>query len=195
MAINFYGAKTRSKVRILDLGCGTGACLWYLASEGFRTYGVDGSETAVKIAKTRMKQNRLNYSVRVADLVALPYREESFDGVIDVAAIQHNKSESIITIMKEIHRVLKPRGKLFSMLIKRGSWGYGKGRKIEPCTFTSIPAGPLAGKGKVHFFSKQEIVALLRATGFHKSGIEISSRTKNNMRRIVAYYVVSAEKD
>ena len=50
VARNYYNTD-RSKVRILDFGCGQGAHTWYLAREGFDTYAFDGSSSAIKKPK------------------------------------------------------------------------------------------------------------------------------------------------
>lgn len=194
IAIEFPDDSVRSQLKILDLGCGTGASLWYLIREGFDTYGLDGSKTAVEIAKKRLSEEKLGASVNVGDLAALPYLKGTFDCAIDVVAIQHNTSESITRILREVRRVLKPHGKLFSMMIKRGSWGWGLGERIEPATLASIREGPFAGMGRVHFFSKHEIVGMLRTAGFRVTAIELSSRTRSSMTRVIAHYVVLAQK-
>jgi len=113
MAAYFYNVGERSETIILDAGCGTGACLWYVAEEGFDACGIDGSRTAVQLAKMRLRKERLEASVTVGDLVTLPFREGYFDGVIDVAAIQHNMQKSRDRIMREVFRVLKPQGSSF----------------------------------------------------------------------------------
>jgi 2-polyprenyl-3-methyl-5-hydroxy-6-metoxy-1,4-benzoquinol methylase len=46
---NFYTVKDRSAITILEVGCGTGANLWYLAREGFSVYGIDGSNVAIEL--------------------------------------------------------------------------------------------------------------------------------------------------
>jgi hypothetical protein len=35
VAVNFYSAAERKKIKILDAGCGTGAGVWFIAREGF----------------------------------------------------------------------------------------------------------------------------------------------------------------
>ena len=49
IARNYYKMK-RESVKILDFGCGGGACTWFLAREGFDVFAFDGSPTAVKKA-------------------------------------------------------------------------------------------------------------------------------------------------
>lgn len=43
IARNFYKVENRKNVKILELGCGPGANIWYLAREGFSFCGVDCS--------------------------------------------------------------------------------------------------------------------------------------------------------
>jgi cyclopropane fatty-acyl-phospholipid synthase-like methyltransferase len=51
----------RKEIKILELGFGTGANLWFAAREGFSVFGVEGSKTAVSIAKNFSKLK--NYQV------------------------------------------------------------------------------------------------------------------------------------
>ena len=43
--------KKEGMKRILDLGCGTGRHLVYLAKKGFEAYGIDIAEEGIKIAR------------------------------------------------------------------------------------------------------------------------------------------------
>src|SRR5438105_645758 len=54
VARNFYKAPSRSSVRILEVGCGPGANLWYMAREGFSVFGIDGAPTALELARLRL---------------------------------------------------------------------------------------------------------------------------------------------
>ena len=54
VARNFYAAPDRAAVRVLEVGSGTGANLWFLAREGFAAFGVEGSPTAARQSLDRL---------------------------------------------------------------------------------------------------------------------------------------------
>ena len=118
VAKNYYKVKPRSDVKILDLGCGTGANLWYLAKEGFTAYGIDGSISGIRRAQEKLDRENAKADIQLGDFIHLPYDNEFFDAVIDVASIQHNDDDAINKIIAEIHRVLRKGGKYFGMLIE-----------------------------------------------------------------------------
>ncbi|MBU6430483.1 MAG: methyltransferase domain-containing protein, partial [Cyanobacteria bacterium REEB65] len=118
VARNFYG-KRRDRVKILEVGCGPGANLWYLAREGFGTYGIDASPTAVRLAQERMAADGLGADVRQGDIVNLPWPDRSFDAIIDVECLYANDRRATEVILREIRRVLLPGGLLFSQTLSR----------------------------------------------------------------------------
>src|SRR3989344_4036029 len=79
IAHNYYETKDRKTVKILDLGCGTGAATWFIAREGFNAYGIDGSPTAIKIAKKRFITEKLKGNFQVGDIISLPFEGDEFD--------------------------------------------------------------------------------------------------------------------
>lgn len=194
IAWNFYGVKDRKSVRLLDVGCGTGACTWYLAREGFSVDGIDGSKTAIYRATKRFAEEGLKAEFVVGDLIKLPYPDEFFDAVIDVAAIECNTIENVKAIFAQINRVLRPGGEFFSMAIKTGSYGYGEGDEIERNTFTNVKIGPFKGKGIIHFFTEREIRHLLSLNQFKNVEIEWSARTVNNQKNKIIHWIVMAQK-
>lgn len=114
VARNWYRAD-RKAIRLLDVGCGPGACTWYMAREGFTVSGIDGSPTAIRRAEERLASEGLSAELRVGDFTkTLPWDAGTFDGVIDNAALCCNSLENWRSAITEILRVLKPDGKMFS---------------------------------------------------------------------------------
>ena len=57
---NKYEKKDKKRLKILEVGCGTGANLSFFIEEGFNTYGIDGSKVAIKLAKKKLKKEKKN---------------------------------------------------------------------------------------------------------------------------------------
>lgn len=192
IAKNFYLVEKRSKIKILDIGCGTGACMWYLARENFSSYGIDASPTAIKIAKKRFKEDGLKGNFVIGTVDLLPWPNNTFDAVIDIGCLTCNSEKETKKIIKEIHRVLKPGGKHFSLTPGNGSWGQKTGVKIDKTTVTDIKIGPFAGVGTVRFVSKDNLKKLY--SDFKNIEIEYTMHTLHNDQKKVWHLQLSCMK-
>lgn len=177
IARNYYAVSQRAAVKILDLGCGTGAATWYLAREGFSTYGIDASPTAIKRAMARFTNEKLGGNFQVGDFNHLPFKDNFFDCVIDVCSIQHNSIENARTIIAEAIRVLKSGGKIFSMLINVQSR-------------FARDSSPFEGKGFVHCYTREEVSALFAPF----KNLVIDTSTYTDLGNVVSHFIVKAEK-
>lgn len=108
---NFGKIKDKSKIKILDLGCGWGNNLSFLKEKGFDYYGIDFCKTAVEQCKKYFK------NILCGDISNLPYEDNFFDCVFDRCSIQHNSFKKQKKIILEVKRVIKKGGKFFSILI------------------------------------------------------------------------------
>ena len=86
--------------RYLDLACGTGNYTVALANHQIRLYGMDQSSQMLHVA--RQKDDSVAWCI--GDAGTLPFRDESFDGVICVLAIHHFSKLQLV--FAEVARVL-----------------------------------------------------------------------------------------
>lgn len=90
----------RDSLRVLDLGCGTGR-LSNRADEG-----CDASARSLEFARKKHPQKQF----QLADIVDLPYADESFDAVFCFHVFMHCEKKQIETALREAARVLRPGG-------------------------------------------------------------------------------------
>lgn len=93
----------KGKVRILDVGCGTGANLEMLSQFG-DAEGVDVSSEALSFCRARGLAN-----VKQGEAERLPYEAESFELVTGLDVVEHLDDD--LAGLKEMHRVLRPEGR------------------------------------------------------------------------------------
>lgn len=190
---NFYHVPSRSQVKILEVGCGPGANLWFMAREGFSVYGIDGSETAVLRASNRLREEVLDRHAKlvVGDIANLPFSNDYFDAVIDCEAIYCNSFESSVAIYNELARVTKRGGKLFSRTFAKGSWGDETGEVVGHNAYI-VEEGPLHSKGYSRFTGFEEIEQMVK--GFCVQEIQLLTRKYMNVAKEVKEWIIIGEK-
>ena len=191
IARNYYKLD-REKIRILDFGCGAGAHTWYLSREGFDVYAFDGSKSAIDKAAQRLEREHLKAHLQVADALNLDYPDNFFDAVVDNVCIYSNLLKNIQAMYQNVYRMLKPGGKLFTTCFGKKTDGYGSGELLEKDTFVNITKGVLSRRGITHFFDKEELEKILRASGFQNIQVDFELYTDRGI--IVELFVVSAVK-
>ena len=93
----------QASVRILDVGCGTGANLEMLSEFG-KAEGVDVSAEALSFCRDRGLDK-----VKAGAAEALPYAAESFDLVTGLDVVEHLDDD--VAGLREMHRVLRTGGR------------------------------------------------------------------------------------
>lgn len=104
---------------ILDLGCGLGRHALHFAQKGFDVTAVDLSVDAVLYTKELTKRNGVEISCQAADMMELPFADDTFDRVFSYHVISHQDTRGVQRVIDEIARVLKPEGKAFLTLCSK----------------------------------------------------------------------------
>lgn len=101
-------------MRVLDLGCGRGDAVFFLASKGIQSDGVDYSKEGIDIAKKTLalksKDVQKKSAFFVMDAKKLRFKKNTYDVVIAFDVFEHLYPEELEEVMGQIKRVLKPQG-------------------------------------------------------------------------------------
>jgi SAM-dependent methyltransferase len=194
VARNFFQSPDRSVVKLLEIGCGPGGNCWFLAREGFQTYGVDGSPTAISQAIERLGRECPGWKgeLKVGDFLALDYPSESIDAFIDNEAVCCNSYESSKLAYKEAARVLRRGGRFFVRTFAVGSYGYGTGKHVGYNAF-KCSEGPLVGLGYARFTSYEDIRGLF-CEELVIDSCETIACTHNDRAHIVEEWIITGHK-
>jgi SAM-dependent methyltransferase len=96
--------------RLLEVGFGMGTDLFQFASAGALVSGVDLSPTHLEIASRRFALSGIPADLRLADAESLPFEDDTFDVAYSFGVIHHTPDTR--KAVEEIHRVLKPGGRV-----------------------------------------------------------------------------------
>lgn len=154
---------------ILDLAVGTGDSAKELSKKGIKVIGVDISFEMLKIAKEKIQKNFTPIS---ASAYELPFRDKTFDSVTCAFGIR-NMHETEMAL-KEIHRVIKAKGKIIILEFSLPSGFFRKPyllylKKIVPFVaslFSSRSAYEYLASSIEGFYKPEEFKNLLERSGF-----------------------------
>lgn len=105
---SYYGPpdNPESTLRLLDIGCGTGAMSARLARWG-KVVSADFSPLALQFSRRRGLHNLVG-----ADAMNLPFQGDQFDALVAMDMLEHLPDDN--AALREFNRVLKPGGRVFA---------------------------------------------------------------------------------
>ncbi|KUK83413.1 MAG: Methyltransferase type 11 [Microgenomates bacterium 39_6] len=105
--------KKRGVEKVLDVGCGIGSNMLFLAGLGFSITGIDSSPNAISRLNKIIEKADITGKAVVADFQNIPFASHLFDAIISVQTINHGKEDKVRKAITEIERVLVPGGAIF----------------------------------------------------------------------------------
>ena len=111
-------AGIRSGERILDVGCGPGRLAIVAgpaAGPAGEACGIDPAPEMVELARRNAARAGVSVQFEVGVIEALPYPSDHFDVVLSSLMLHHLPDELKRRGLAEVHRVLKPAGRLLAV--------------------------------------------------------------------------------
>ena len=168
---------------LLDVGCGTGWAVMQAAQlvPNGKACGIDLSPGMISKAK-ELGGNLPNVEFQLADAEAIPYPEESFNGIICTNSFHHYSAP--VRALTEMRRVLKPGGRLIIRDQDRGAciwvWFWDIIHRIFE-------------KGHVRYYTSKEVFQLLAEAGLNRTELVASEHSHFRKGKIMsAIYAIRA---
>ena len=138
----------------IELGCGTGNYVIYLAGLGFQATGVDISETAIELARNSASSKGVECKFMSTDVLgAMSEIQDTFDFVYDWELLHHIFPEDREKYIKNVYRLLNPGGNYLSVCFSEQSPQFGGVGKYRKSPIDTI----------LYFSSESEIKSLIEA--------------------------------
>ena len=118
-------------LRVVDLGCGSGANTVLLAGRGADVWGVDISEDLIRLAERRLAVNGRAGGAQfvIGSAHDLPFSNGSVDVLFGIAVLHHL---DLAQVSREVHRVLRPGGRAIFQEPVRNSRAIRVARALIP---------------------------------------------------------------
>jgi SAM-dependent methyltransferase len=146
---------------VLDAGCGLARWVFYLRERGFRVFGVDRAEAAIRAAA----ENGARGWVFVGDTHQLPLADETLGGVISLGVVEHDEGGPI-PALRELYRVLRPGGVALIAVPYNNLWRRMVINHLRRFRDWQKRRQGLALEFAEYRFSARELAGFLRSAGF-----------------------------
>ncbi|MBC8504178.1 MAG: methyltransferase domain-containing protein [Chloroflexi bacterium] len=179
---------------ILDIGCGRGEITLHCAQKKAFTWGLDYAPEALQLTK-RLPNSR-EMAFQQANALYLPFAENSIDTIFMLDIVEHLTPEGLVASLNEVHRILKPSGKLIVHTMPNlwyYRFGYPLFRLIQQLRGQESPKDPRSRWRYAHLHVNEQnplkLKNTLSAVNFHtKVWLESTqdyTRESNKIIRVI----------
>lgn len=166
--------KIKNKSEVIDLGTGPGDLLPVLAKQFKHVTAIDFSKKMLEKAKTKAPFPNVTY--KQINLTNLSSLKTKFNAAIAINSIIDPNKKTISKILKQIHKILKPKGTFIAIfpsieVYTHQAFLISKHNPKKLKEFTNkkeinFSTGITNFNGKQKAFYKEEIIQLLEKAGF-----------------------------
>lgn len=125
---------------ILIPGIGYGRNAGVFLESGMKVTGIEISETAIELAKSKME---LDLTIHHGSVCDMPFDRELYDGIFSYALIHLLNQRERRKFIRDCFQQLKPGGYMIFVTISLQDAKFGKGRKLSTNRYTSIKGANL----------------------------------------------------
>ncbi len=185
----------------LDIGCGRGELVIYLARLGKRAHGTDYSPAAIHICQEILKAERKSVQTlanfQLADGTNLPFENDTFQCVFLIDVVEHLTLRQLKLTLKEANRVLKRQGvliihtnnkyfeKMTKLLIAVSYHGIKVFFRIQK-TLKEVPSSPYEYM-HINYLTGGELLCYLKEAGFRARIEYVKPRKKAELEKYVGW--------
>lgn len=148
-------------LKVLELGCGSGANIPFFLSEGADYYAIEGSSTIV--AELRRRFPELDDNILAGDFTeGIPF-ECRFDVIVDRSSLTHNDTPSIQRTLDDCRTKLADGGIYIGVdwfADEHSELRHGSPLEGDPYTFHQFSSGLFSNVGRVHFSTEEHLQSL-----------------------------------
>lgn len=166
-----YTRDEYGELHFLEMGCGAGSNLLWLAEKGIRVSGIDISPTAIDLARRRLEQAGLADRIgqlMLSSVSQVPFAAGSFSGIIEACVFQHLGREDRLRAFGNVNDLLKPGGLFAGYMLDVAHTVFERHRSSQaaddPGTLFLEDGDSrlhLTNLGLCHFYTREEIAGLL----------------------------------
>jgi len=154
--------------KVLDIGCGQGACTWFMAKEGGQVTAFDGAPTGLqnvsRIAKEFGVTNK--FDLVLGDITSPgKFISETFEILLDNYSLYSNPEEDICSALFEYYNFLNWGGYLLMNCFGDKTTGCGTGTQLSEHTYRDVE-GSLKDRGIITWFNRTRLNDLFDNIGF-----------------------------
>lgn len=169
--------------RCLDIGCGRGEIVFNCAMAGAEAVGIDYSNSSIEIAREALAvypdEVRKRCTFVAVDAHSLSYADRSFDRIFMLDFVEHLYPEEVAGILAQVHRVLKPNGRVivhtepnrnYARLAIKAYESRGTGWMVRPIahalTGSPVPFSSYRREMHVNEQNRESLAIALHKAGF-----------------------------